>query len=421
VTVRIGDEFTGSNIAAEFLMELEVATADFPGVTRDAYGLGEAIAHASLARYAGRLGLPVATDLAGNLYITLAGSETDAPVWMIGSHLDSVPHGGNFDGAAGVASGIAVLAEFRRRSLRPRRSIVVVAIRAEESTWFPASYIGSRAAFGLLGEEELGLRRSDTGETLANHMRGAGLDPERLLSEPGYLSPAGIHGFVEVHIEQGPTLVLEKKPIGFVSAIAGSFRYRSARIKGAYGHSGAVARRHRHDAVFAFADLVTALDRLWGDLDAAGRAATITVGEVSTDSEQHAFSKIPGELSFSLDVRSGNMQTLAEIGQALAGMAEEIGGRRGVCFDLGTLTGSTPAVLDPAIRASLAAHAQRQGIGHMVLPSGAGHDAAVFAQQGVPTAMIFVRNENGSHNPDEAMQLEDLACAIAILVDLMAE
>ncbi|MBX3568657.1 MAG: hydantoinase/carbamoylase family amidase [Rhizobiaceae bacterium] len=408
-------------LAASFLADLEARTADPPGVTRQAYGSGEAAAHRLLAAYAGRLGLPVETDRAGNLYVTLRGRDPAAPVWMIGSHLDSVPHGGNFDGGAGVAAGLAVLAEIKRRAVQPRRSIVLVAIRAEESTWFPASYIGSRAAFGLLAAPELDLKRSDTGETLAVHMRREGFPPERLLGEPGYLDPARLHGFIEVHIEQGPTLVLDRKPIGLVSAIAGSFRYRSARVRGAYGHSGAVARRHRHDAVFAFADMVAALDRLWADLDAAGKAATITLGEVSTDPEMHAFSKIPGELCFSLDVRSGDSQVLAEIRRDLEAIAKRIEDARGVSFDFGLLTASTPAVLDAGIREALAEQARRHRIGYVVLPSGAGHDAAVFAQQGVATAMIFVRNENGSHNPDEAMQLEDLGCALTILVDLLAE
>jgi len=410
-----------SSLAEDFLLELEKRTHDEPGVTRDAYGAGEAAGHALLADFAARLGLPVTVDPAGNMYVTLEGRAPELPAWMIGSHLDSVPHGGNFDGAAGIAAGLAVLARAKQGTVRSERSIVLMAIRAEESTWFPASYIGSRAAFGLIEPEELALRRSDTGETLAAHMRAAGLSPERLTEGHPFLSRSRIKGFIEVHIEQGPTLVLEDKPIGVVSAIAGSFRYRSAMVRGAYGHSGAVARRHRHDAVFAFADLVAELDKLWSALDARGKAVTVTFGEVGTDPQLHAFSKIPGELRFSVDVRSGCSATLEEIRRKFGEICREIESCRGVRFDLGPLTGSTPAVLCQALQDALSRHAAARGIGCLSLPSGAGHDAAVFTQQGVPTAMIFVRNDNGSHNPDESMHLDDLACAIDVLTDLVLE
>jgi N-carbamoyl-L-amino-acid hydrolase len=414
--IRQSDE-----IAARFLHELEALTRDVPGVTRDSYGTGENAAHGLLARYARDLGLPSTIDAAGNMYVTLEGQKPDAPAWIIGSHLDSVPHGGNFDGAAGVAAGLAVLARLRQRSGRPLHSVIVIAIRAEESTWFPASYIGSRAAFGLLKADELQLLRADTGLSLADHLRDTGLSAKTLLQSPPHLRPGAIRGFVEVHIEQGPTLVLDKRPIGLVSAIAGSFRYRSARVIGAYGHSGAVSRRHRHDAVFAFSDLVRALDVFWAQLDAAGDDATITFGQVSTDPALQAFSKIPGELRFSLDVRSGDASVLERIRERLRLAVQEIERSRGVSFDLGPLTGSKPAVLSCELQDRLACFANSRGVPFLKLPSGAGHDAAVFAQQGVPTAMIFVRNDNGSHNPDEEMELEDLDPAIEILSDLVSE
>ncbi|QPC95635.1 hydantoinase/carbamoylase family amidase (plasmid) [Mesorhizobium sp. INR15] len=408
-------------LAEEFLLELERRTLDDPGVTRDAYGDGEAAGHALLAEFAARLELPVTVDHGGNMYAKLQGTSSEKAAWVIGSHLDSVPHGGNFDGAAGIAAGLAAIANIKRRFDRPERSVVLMAIRAEESTWFPASYIGSRAAFGLIGADELELPRKDTGRTLATHMLGAGLSPAKLMQDCPFLSPSAIRGFIEVHIEQGPTLILEDTPIAVVTAIAGSFRHREAVIRGAYGHSGAVARRHRHDAVFAFADLVSAIDLVWAELDASAEAATITFGEVGTDPQLHAFSKIPGELRFSLDVRSGCARTLDHISQALGRICREIEGRRGVRFDLGPLTGSTPAVLSTELQEALHAYARRRGIACLSLPSGAGHDAAVFAQQGVPTAMVFVRNDNGSHNPDEAMRFDDLDCAIAVLTDLVSE
>jgi N-carbamoyl-L-amino-acid hydrolase len=125
--------------------------------------------------------------------------------------------------------------------------------------------------------------------------------------------PARIHGLLELHIEQGPVLDAQAIPVGLVTAIAGSFRYRQAICHGTYGHSGAVARAYRHDAVFAIADLITRLDALWAEIEAEGQRATITVGEFFTDPAMHAFAKVPGEVRFCLDVRSGNVATLARI------------------------------------------------------------------------------------------------------------
>ena len=407
-------------VASSFLDSVQRATADAPGVTRDAYGAGEAAAHALLRAEAERLGLRIETDAAGNLYATLAGADPSAAPWIIGSHLDSVPHGGNFDGAAGICAGLAVVAGLVSARMRPSRPVTVMAIRAEESTWFPASYLGSRAAFGLLRPDEYDLRRADTGRTLAAHLQAEGFPPERLRDGPPFLRAAGIHAFVEVHIEQGPTLDLEGHPLGLVSAIAGSFRYREAIIRGAYGHSGAVPRRHRQDAVFALADLVAALDRAWEDLEARGQDATVTFGKVATDPALHAFSKIPGTVDFCLDVRSGQQAVLDALHASLVEAAQVIEHRRSVTFEFGPRTGSTPAVMSDRLIRRLVAEAKRQGISHLVMPSGAGHDAAVFASEGVPTAMIFVRNQNGSHNPAESMHLADLERAAGLLLGVIA-
>ncbi|WP_454683462.1 Zn-dependent hydrolase [Ancylobacter moscoviensis] len=402
-------------LAGRLFEELRLHTTDEPGITRAAYGEGEELAHALVRRAGLELGLHEAVDAAGNLYLTLPGEDPALPGWIIGSHIDSVPHGGNFDGAAGVLAGLAVVAALREEGRRLARDLTVMVIRAEESTWFPVSYLGSRAAFGLLPAEALETRRADTGRTLREHMEALGFDAEAVARGEAHLEPARIHGFVELHIEQGPVLEREGAALGLVTGIAGSFRYRKARCLGSYGHSGAVPRAYRQDAVVAFADLVAALETTWDGLEREGARATITFGEVGTDPAQHAFSKVPGEIGFCLDVRSESPAVLERIHGELMARAAVIEQRRGVHFDFGEKTGSTPAILDASLRARFAASAAREGVRAVEMPSGAGHDTSVFANRGVPSALLFVRNQNGSHNPQEDMRLADFAEAVGVI------
>lgn len=402
-------------LAARLFDELGRQTGSGRGVTRASYGLGEQLAHRIARREAEALGLRVTTDAAANLYMTLPGTG-GGPAIFVGSHLDSVPVGGNFDGAAGVLMGLAVAAGFRQAGLAPPRDLTVMAIRAEESTWFPASYIGSRAAFGCLTPEELdGVTRASDGVALGAAIRAADGDPDALRRGEPQLDPARIGVFVEPHIEQGPALIAHGLPLGIVTGIRGSFRHRNARCTGSWAHSGATPRAVRQDAVAAVAALVMAMEEIWTRAEARGEDLTVTFGQVATDTAEHAFSKVAGLVAFSLDVRSQSSDTLAAVRAALPALLGRIEGERRVRFDLGPLSGSEAAAMDPATIDGLAAAAAASGVPATAMPCGAGHDAAVFARMGVPTGMLFVRNANGSHNPEESMEMEDFAAAATVL------
>lgn len=406
-------------LAVRLFDELYAMSHDEPGVTRDAYGPGEQNAHDLMSRVAAGLGLGRAVDAAGNLFLMLPGENPGLPVWLIGSHLDSVPHGGNFDGAAGVVAGLSIVSGLLRAGRRPQRGITVVATRAEESNWFPASYIGSRSALGLLPAEVLDLPRSDTHRPLRQHMLDLGLAPDRVTKGEARLKPSEVHGYLELHIEQGPVLEEEDVPLGPVTAISGSFRYRHASCLGSYGHSGAVPRRSRRDAVLAVSELVVALDRLWEEFDSAGQPATVTVGQFSTDPTQHGFSKISGQVEFCIDVRSTDFAVVEALHARTLALVAAIAARRGVRFELGERTGSRPAMMTPALRTQLEEIAKELGIGWHTMASFAGHDASVYANAGIPTAMLFVRNQNGSHNPNEQMRLEDFHAAVDVAAQLL--
>jgi N-carbamoyl-L-amino-acid hydrolase len=406
---------TVSSTAARLFAELAEVSADAPGVTRASFGPGEAAAHAMIIREAKRIGLEHRTDPIGNLYVTLAGVDRNAPVLMTGSHLDSVPHGGNFDGAAGVLAGLELL-ERLAQGPTPPCDVTLIAIRAEEMIWFPEHYLGSRAAFGLLPPDTPDrVKRSDTGRSLADHMTEAGFDPQAIRNRQPQLDPANIRAFVEVHIEQGPVLVEENHPVGIVTSIRGNIRRRFASITGQTTHAGGVPRRSRHDAVLAGAELLAVLESYWIEVETAGEDMVLTIGQFATDASQHGITKVPGRVDFTLDVRSGSDATLDRFEQMLVKATTDIAARRKVKIELGPKTQAKAAHMDSDLYNSLSKAARAAQVPAMLLPSGGGHDCAVFAGLGVLSGMVFIRNTHGSHNPDEAMDLRDFQAACEVL------
>ncbi len=403
-------------LAARLFAALHDATFDGVGITRAAYGEGERAAHAIVRTAAEAMGLEIAVDAAGNMLMTLPGRDRAAPRLVLGSHLDSVAQGGNFDGAAGVLAGLAVVGGMRRAGFVPARDLVVLAVRAEEAgSWFPTSFPGSRAATGTLPREALEVRRLDTGRTLAEHMREAGFDPDAVRAGSCLLPPASVAAYVELHIEQGPVLDARGIPAAIVTGIPGSRRLRAARVLGEVNHSGATPRRYRRDAGLALAELAVALDRHWLAMESEGHQMVCTFCVLATTAEA-GFTKIPGEARFQLDVRSVDPASVDALFAELHRLAPRIEARRGVRFELGEETGSAATPLDPGVRAALRRAAGDAGVASIEMASGGGHDAAAFAQAGVPSAMVFVRNQHGSHNPHEAMRMEDFADATALIM-----
>jgi len=402
-------------LAAALFDSLDRATRRGRGIVRDSYGAGEQAAHDIMRAAAVSMNLEVSVDAIGNLMMTLPGQNRAARRIMIGSHLDSVPQGGNYDGAAGVVAGLSVLSALRRAAVQIACDITVMGVRAEESAWFDIAYLGSGGAFGLLDPACLSIPRSDNGKSLEATLIERGFDPQPIREQRRLLDPSRIRAYLELHIEQGPTLVAEHLPAAAVTGIRGCKRFRNARCIGRYGHSGAVNRAHRHDAVAATVALLHHLQTIWLEHEQAGADLVITSGELYTDPAMHGPSKIAGETHFVIDVRSVSEATMNAVAAEARRAAARIGEAYRVAFDLGVTSDSPPAVMDSRLRELL-----RNELEHpFEMASGAGHDAAVFAKMGIPTGMIFVRNEHGSHNPDEAMTLEDFGIATRALLGLL--
>jgi beta-ureidopropionase / N-carbamoyl-L-amino-acid hydrolase len=404
-------------LAASLFDTLAKATRLGRGIVRDSYGPGEQAAHDIVRASAGSIGLETAVDAIGNLAMTLPGRDRAAPCIIIGSHLDSVPQGGNFDGAAGVVAGLATVAGLRRAGVVPPCDITVMAIRAEESAWFDIPYLGSAGAFGLLDPACLGVGRFDNGARLDATLIAQGFDPAPIRARRPLRDPADIRAYLELHIEQGPVLVGEGLPAAVVTGIRGCKRFRNAQCLGTYAHSGAVPRSHRRDAVAATVALLHHMETVWLREEAAGADLVMTSGEFFTDPAMHGPSKVAGETRFVLDIRSTSDAVMTAMAAETRDAATRIGEAYRVRFDLGATSDSPPALMDGRLRAALLGLLDRP----FAMASGAGHDAAIFAEMGIPTAMIFVRNENGSHNPDEAMTLDDFAVGTTALLGLLLD
>jgi N-carbamoyl-L-amino-acid hydrolase len=392
---------------------------DEPGVSRDPYGAGEQRAHASVTAIARKLGLEISGDAAANLYMTLPGRDRAAPRLVIGSHLDSVPHGGNFDGAAGVIAGLAAVAALQRLGVTPCCDVTVMGIRAEESIWFQVSYIGSRGALGTLPDGALDVRRIDTGRTLAEHIAECGGDPVALAAGVRHFEPADIRAYLELHIEQAPSLVEAGKPVGICTGIPGNFRYANARIEGANDHVG-LPRRFRRDAAMAGAEFAMAMEALWAEHDERGIPMACTLGRFYTDPTQHGLTIVPGSFHFSLDVRAYDEAVLAALDEKVDGIIAGIEQRRGVRFHRGPKARAAVGPVDPAIQSNLKQAAAVLGIDTLDLGSPASHDGAAFAERGIPVGMIFIKNTNGSHNPYEAMTIPDFLDGTNVLVSWLS-
>src|SRR3984885_800618 len=257
-------------LAAALFDSLGRATRRGRGIVRDSYGAGEQAAHDIMRAAAQTMDLDVAIDAIGNLMMTLPGRDRAAPRVIIGSHLDSVPQGGNYDGAAGVVAGLCVLSALRQAGIEIGCDLTVMGIRAEESAWFDVPYIGSAGAFGLLDPACLSIKRSDNGRTLESALSERGFDPEAIRSRRRLIEPSGIRAFLEVHIEQGPTLVARGLPAAVVTGIRGCKRFRNEPCLRQYAHSGAVNRPYRQGAVAATVALLHHLGAVWVQQGGAG-------------------------------------------------------------------------------------------------------------------------------------------------------
>jgi allantoate deiminase len=345
-------------------------------------------------------GMTVMTDAAGNLRGRYAGAHSANACLMIGSHLDTVPHGGAFDGMLGVMLGLTLIETLHGEHLP--FAIELVGFSEEEGVRYHLPFIGSRALIGRLDPELLATRDGD-GIPLAQALTSFGLDP---LQIKNCLVGDEVAAFLEFHIEQGIVLESEDMSLGVVHAIAGQSRAEIT-FTGRASHAGTTPMQLRKDAVAGAAEWVSEVERL--ALETPGLVAT--VGDLRT--HPGAGNVVAGQLRASLDVRHANDIVRHSAVDTLLGRATSIARRRGLTVASNMLMDQPAVPMDTGLCA-LAMDAIRDiGITPLSMVSGAGHDAMILAER-VPSTMIFLRSPGGvSHHPEESVRPQDVENALA--------
>ena len=267
--------------------------------------------------------------------------------------MDSVPQGGNYDGAAGIVAGLVCLLRMRSEGDVPLHTIRLYGLRGEESAWFGKAYLGSMALFGELTLHDMERLHRDSGLPLRHYLRNSARTSPASGAASRLVDPGSIAAYYELHIEQGPTMVARQVPVGVVTGIRGNIRHFRILCRGATGHSGAVPRWLRHDPVFALADLLTRLDEHWEKLQGQGVDLVITSGVVQTNAAEHTLTRIPGEIAFSLDIRSQSLQTLDEFYQLLQDECAIVRRNRGVEFEFDEKIFTPPGAIAPELERQL--------------------------------------------------------------------
>jgi allantoate deiminase/N-carbamoyl-L-amino-acid hydrolase len=379
------------------------------GVTRLAFSPREGQAHSEFAAYMEALGLSVATDAAGNTIAELSGREPGLRALGTGSHLDSVPNGGAFDGIAGVVAAMEVARMFLAGGIRPRHPLRFVAFAAEEGARFGQACTGSRIAAGLISADELGALRDKDGVTAAEAMSAVGLRPHDVATAKW--NPSDWAAFVELHIEQGSVLTGAGIPVGVVDLISGSTRF-AIDLKGRAAHTGGTPMHLRADALAAAAEIVLAAEDLARDSQHHG--TRITVGRLEV--EPGSITTIAGHTRLHVDIRDIDGPRQRQSATDLIAAAHRIAEKRGIGIQTSLLGDASPVVLPMAIREAITRTAQQLQTAYRVMPSGASHDAQMVNHI-CPTGMIFVPSLNcgASHSPEELTDYSELARGVELL------
>ena len=387
--------------------ELALASETAGEITRTYLTPAMAAAHRLVGGWMRAAGLVTRVDGAGNLVGRWEAADPAAKTLLIGSHLDTVPNGGRFDGALGVMIGLSVVETLKLAGDALPFHVDVIGFSEEEGVRFRQPYFGSAAVAGRF--EEDWLERLDAGGvTVRRAIEAFGLSVDQI--ELARYEPSNVVGFIEPHIEQGPVLGLNDQPVGVVSAIAGQTR-GLLRWTGDPAHAGTTPMSVRRDALVAASRWIARVQSVAARVD----DLRATVGSVEV--LPGARNVIPGVVVTSLDVRHPvdliREQTVATLLHQAGRCAE----RAGVALEFVDKQDQPAAVMDTGLVSALVEAAGGEGLSAEKMISGAGHDAVVMADH-VPTAMLFVRQRDGgvSHHPDESVHRDDVAAAIGVLV-----
>jgi allantoate deiminase len=376
------------------------------GTTRLTYSKEDKQARAYIKSRMNEYGLEVREDGFGNIFGKLKGTLQDAPSVLIGSHFDSVPNGGSYDGPAGVVAALEVAALYAQKQLVPKYTLEVIALVEEEGARFGGGLMGSRGITGLLTEEDFKHLKDKDGISTEEAMASIGLDP----SLPKKRDPKTIKAFLELHIEQGPILEEKNIPIGVVEAIVGLTQFQIT-VEGKAGHAGTTPMDRRSDALVCAAKLIAQFPGLASE---EGEETVMTTGQLNVF--PNGSNVIPNKTVFTVDIRSSKEEHIESVIHKMKNLIDSYSGE-GIHISAEQRLYMKPKMMNQEIIALLKRSSSNLDIPYCSINSGAGHDAMVFSDF-TDVGMIFIPSKDGlSHCPEEWSDSEDMAKAVQILFE----
>lgn len=352
-------------------------------------------------------GLSVEIDNFGNVIGYKIGKKPDLPAVMVGSHTDSVPNGGNYDGVVGVLSAIEVIRSMIDDGYEHDHTIAVVDFMCEESGRFGNATLGSKAMRGELTLQDLHHLVDKQGISLYEALKGRNLNPDGI-ETMAYKRP--VKSFTEIHIEQGKVLEHEQKTIGIVTGIAAPERFYVT-IRGNADHSGATPMNLRHDALCGASKIILGIEEIASMQEEPPVVGTVGVVEVTPG----AMNVIPGAVKLGVDIRSISKVARNSVVTLVKEFIDITAEKRGLSYTIETIAQDHPVEMHPAMIREIEEAVKSVGVEYMTIPSGAGHDAMHWAEV-VPTGMIFIPCRDGiSHNPAEFAEMDDIVTGAAVL------
>ncbi|WP_087974225.1 Zn-dependent hydrolase [Oceanobacillus rekensis] len=376
------------------------------GMTRYSYSPEDVKTRTYIKEKMEQYGLTVREDGLGNIFGKLEGTIENAPSVLVGSHFDSVPHGGNFDGPAGVIAGLEVAALFQEQQIKPAYPLEVIAMIEEEGSRFGEGLMGSRGMNGLIDEEDFHTIRDKDGISVTEAMQQAGLDP----TLPKHREQKTMKAFLELHIEQGPILEEENISIGVVDTIVGLTQLEVT-VEGKAGHAGTTPMDRRSDALITASSLVSELPNLVQD---ESNGTVITTGKFAV--YPNGANVIPQKVVFTIDLRSGEEASIRRVMQKAKTLIASHQ-KNGIHTSIHQHLYMQPKELSKEVRSSFKESTEKLGISYIPMQSGAGHDAMIFSDF-TEAGLIFIPSKDGlSHCPEEWSDLEHLAQGVDILFE----
>ena len=390
-----------------------IGIGDHGAVTRLVFSIKELRSRQLLIHLMRQAGLKIHIDAIGNIFGRLNGHDPKAPAVLAGSHLDTVIHGGKYDGPVGVIGALEAVRTIRENQIPLRSPVEVVCFIGEESSRFGFSTLGSSLVAGEVHARDLANAVDQQGTKLEYVLNSLGITRRNLTSLKR--APKGLKAYLELHIEQGPILEAKKKRIGLVTSIAAPSRFKVV-FSGRADHSGTTPMEMRKDALVASAQLIEYVEKVCRKFSSMEKGRVVgTVGAMKI--EPGVINAVPGKTELSIDIRSTTARSKDRVARMVKRRAQEIARRRSIGCEILPIREENPVPLDKRLLRITQEICDQKGIEYEIMPSGAGHDAMQMAKI-TPSGMIFIPSLRGiSHNPLEWTDPEDIGLGAQLLME----